>query len=127
MSRLTTTTPNNESRPTETPDQSGLQSDSGFHTYFAAMRGVVKIGKSRNPLQRMTLVAKAQSGDVRPCGSGVLTVLLVLTEDIEKELHRRFAADRLIGEWFRHGTAITQYVEANKHRDIWTHERQIHP
>jgi hypothetical protein len=35
----------------------------------------------------------------------------------ERELHRRFAADRLKGEWFRLSTAITEFIIENRKKE----------
>ena len=129
MSVLTMTSPSNEHHLTETPDQSGSQSVLPIHTYLVAAHGLVKIGRSRHPLTRMTLVAKWQAGERRPVclEATAVTVLLVMAGDCEKELHQRFNKDRCIGEWFHHTNAIHEYVTSNTHRDVWTGPREIKP
>lgn len=74
-------------------------------TYFIKNQetGLLKIGRSRNPHER----AKALQ-----CGAGVnLDILLVIDEDIEHELHLRFADDRVFNEWFYHSDAIDSYIK----------------
>lgn len=75
-------------------------------TYFIKNHetGLLKIGRSRNPYDR----AKALQ-----CGAGVnLDILLVIDEDIERELHLRFSDDRAFNEWFYHSDAIDSYIKA---------------
>lgn len=129
MSLYTRTSPSNEPRLTETPEQSGSQSVLPIHTYLVAARGLVKIGRSRHPLTRMTLIARWQAGEKRPVSlaATTVTVLLVLPADCEKELHQRFAHDRCTGEWFHHTEAIHQYVTDNHHRNVWTGPKEIKP
>ena len=129
MSVHTTTSPSNGAVLTDTPEMSGSQSDCVVLTYLAESKGYVKIGRSRSPLDRLTRIAKWQAGEIRPIAlrRTALTVLLVLPDDCERELHQRFREDRFVGEWFRLSPAITQYVTDNAHRDVWTQERVIQP
>lgn len=74
-------------------------------TYFLKNKdtGLLKIGRSYNPEAR----AKALQ-----CGAGVeLDILLVIDEDIERELHLRFSDDRAFNEWFYHSDAIDSYIK----------------
>lgn len=74
-------------------------------TYFLKNKdtGLLKIGRSYNPKAR----AKALQ-----CGAGVeLDILLVIDEDIERELHLRFSDDRAFNEWFYHSDAIDSYIK----------------
>lgn len=61
-------------------------------TYLISDGTRVKIGRSRNPQQRLSSLQTAFAAE--------LSLLLSIDEDCEKSLHRRFAAHRLRGEWF---------------------------
>lgn len=73
-------------------------------TYFAQQGedGPIKIGKSKDPHARL---AALQVGAPYP-----LRVLLIV-EEPEHKLHRRFKADRLQGEWFRPSSDLLRYIQ----------------
>lgn len=67
--------------------------------------GLVKIGRSKDPWGRLS---KIQSDS-----PGALTPLCFEPGDAtyEAELHQRFSADRVRGEWFRFSAAVAEHVE----------------
>lgn len=77
-------------------------------TYFIKNKetGLLKIGRSYDP------EARAKS---LQCGAGSeLDIILVLDEDVERELHLRFSDDRAFNEWFYHSEAIESYIKAKR-------------
>ena len=72
-------------------------------TYFIASATRVKIGKSRDPHKRLVSLQTASPEH--------LTLILILDEDREQELHRKFAAYRLRGEWFERAPLIHSFVD----------------
>lgn len=66
--------------------------------------GLVKIGLSDDPW--------ARHGKMQSDCPGKLTVLCLEAGDgaYERELHARFSADRVRGEWFRYSDRIAAYV-----------------
>lgn len=68
--------------------------------YFAERDGLVKIGFSRNPVQR----AKGLSARLMAVMPGTLCM--------ERRMHQLFAAYRVHGEWFRPGLDLVSFVEA---------------
>ena len=74
--------------------------------YFIAMRGAdrIKIG--------FTTDLKARIKQLCTGTPDKIDVLLTVpgTVSLERELHARFAADRLHGEWFRRSPAITEFI-----------------
>lgn len=56
------------------------------------LSNLIKIGRSRDPEQRIRILS-TQSG-------AILNTLLIVDEDIERELHTRFCQLRVHGEWF---------------------------
>jgi hypothetical protein len=80
--------------PTIVAMETALAKRDGTCVYFAEADGRIKIGWSRKVATR---VAQLQTG------SPVPIKLLGVTpggRSLERELHHRFAADRLTGEWF---------------------------
>lgn len=67
----------------------------------------IKIGRAGDPKRRLTSL---QIGSVSK-----LTMLGILPGDAREEgdLHRRFASDRIRGEWFRESPAILSYIESS--------------
>lgn len=64
-------------------------------TYFVqkSVSGVIKIGRSKNVVSRISNLQ---------CACEEPLVLLLSTNAVtEKEMHARFAADRVLGEWFK--------------------------
>lgn len=92
------------------PCISGVQIEIGrtkdISTYFFKnpVTGLIKIGKSTDIKTRKQAVQ---------CGSEVeLEVLATINDDIESELHKRFAEYREHGEWFRDTDGlIMTYIE----------------
>jgi Meiotically up-regulated gene 113 len=74
--------------------------------YFiqADVGGPVKIGTTRDVQQRLASLSVAHALDLR-----VLATFPGGTRE-ERELHARFASDRLRGEWFSSSPALLHYV-----------------
>ncbi len=72
-------------------------------TYFllAPQVKLVKIGKSRSPMRRMTMLRTMNAADVE--------ILTVIDED-EGALHEMFKDLRHHGEWFRVDSRIAGYL-----------------
>lgn len=77
-------------------------------TYFiySSSTGLIKIGKSSSPERRLKHLTT---------GAGVdLELLCVINKDIESELHQKFEASRIYGEWFSdHDGLIAKYISEN--------------
>ena len=73
-------------------------------TYIATNpdSGLLKIGRSRSPEHRMNSLQTGAA--VKP------QLLLVIEKDVERELHARFAALRVFGEWFRDDGRIAEFI-----------------
>lgn len=76
------------------------------NTYIArnTESGLLKIGKSINPRQRMLSL---QTG-----AGSIPELLLVIEGDSERKLHRRFDRLRVFGEWFRDDGTISAFIAA---------------
>jgi hypothetical protein len=73
------------------------------YVYFVGAPGMVKIGRSRNPHDRLVGL---RSGIPLP-----LELLAVLPDGSqERELHERFAHLRLKGEWFRREAELEEFI-----------------
>lgn len=68
--------------------------DDGYKTYLIAAEGspLVKIGLAKSPTARMAVLQTGQPM--------TLSLLWTCEGDYERQLHRRFAAQRMRGEWF---------------------------
>lgn len=68
------------------------------------VNNVVKIGVSCNPFKRLS--------DLQTATHAKLSLLVVKlgSYQMEGELHRRFADDRINGEWFRFSDSIKEYL-----------------
>lgn len=71
---------------------------------FNPLTGLIKIGKARDPDRRLVEV-----GHMAGC---VLKALLVIGQDVENQLHRKFSAIRTHGEWFKDDGEIRAYCAA---------------
>lgn len=74
--------------------------------YFVSdgVDGPIKIGRTANVRRRLTNMQTASPTRLH---------LLAATEALdEKELHARFAAHRLVGEWFRRVPEIVKFAES---------------
>lgn len=74
-------------------------------TYFITDGARVKIGRSANPQQRLESL---QTYNALP-----LTMLLILDDDRELELHHKFAVHRIRGEWFRLTHPIREFISSH--------------
>ncbi len=78
--------------------------------YFVQARhlGLIKIGFSGNPQKRLNSL-KTGSPDE-------LNILKVIkgSPRLEAELHRRFASDRVRGEWFKPSAALLSFIQTLK-------------
>lgn len=96
--------------------------------YFAKAGDRVKIGFSKNALQRVSDVQVGCPDQVELIGA------MAGTPAIERHIHHRFRALRLRGEWFQLDRRLLDFIadEAsrtaeNKGKTILTVERQNHP
>jgi hypothetical protein len=78
-----------------------------MYTYFiqGASHTPVKIGKANDVSKRLIALQTSHYEELR--------VLLVLEGDREAELHLRFSADRIRGEWFRWSHEIEAFVTSH--------------
>lgn len=80
-----------------------------MYVYFirAERLRLIKIGRAERP--------KARLANLRSNSADQLSLLGVIkdvhTEALELRLHRRFAAARSHGEWFRQTRALLRYIE----------------
>jgi hypothetical protein len=75
-------------------------------TYVVQLDGpgmLVKIGKSKTPSQRLQTL---KTGVPWP-----LRLVAMVGTDVEGELKRRFAADRVQGEWFKPSQAMREWLD----------------
>lgn len=74
--------------------------------YFARAGddGPIKIGKSKNPIGRLAGLRTASAASVQ------LMAVMAGDEDEEEHIHKRFAADRLRGEWFRPSVELLSFI-----------------
>lgn len=75
-------------------------------TYFFLdeSRGIVKIGKSTNPRERIKGIN---------CGAK-LEIIHEIPQDIEKKLHRKFKHINVHGEWFKFTDEIKLFINESK-------------
>jgi len=79
-----------------------------WHTYFVGRDTTrhhlthVKIGRSRNPVQRVN--------DLQTASSHNLQCLFILEGDREAELHAQFAKYRARGEWFHVRGELRKFI-----------------
>jgi hypothetical protein len=78
-----------------------MRLDSPFwKTYLVhGSSGHYKIGRSQRPEKRLYSLATTRSGER-------LTLLFVINDDVEADLHRQFAHLCVGGEWFREDPSI---------------------
>ena len=74
-----------------------------MQTYFISNGRAVKIGRARRPAHRLR---QLQTAHPQP-----LTLVATLDGDQEASLHRRFAGDRLEGEWFILSERIQAFID----------------
>lgn len=73
---------------------------------FNPLSGLVKIGSSYNPQKRMTELQT---------GAGALPeLLLVIDEDVERRLHKKFKRLHVFGEWFKDDGSIKKFISDMK-------------
>lgn len=81
----------------------------GGWVYFIRAGDAVKIGHSRDPQKRLKQLS---TGSAEPLE---LWHRLPGDKQVERDLHKQFADERLNGEWFRVSDRIQEYVEAARH------------
>lgn len=83
----------------------GWLKQNATHTYVVQRQGWVKIGSTRNVRRRLNELARPAwtqhllSPDAMDWLEPLVTIA-VLEEDVEHELHERFEAAHVLGEWF---------------------------
>lgn len=87
------------------PVCAGALSVTAGATYAAQRQGWVKIGKSSNPAERISVLSMPSLGCQVKAPAGMtwgepILLLGVLLGDLEHELHERFAGCHAAGEWF---------------------------
>jgi len=85
-------------------------------TYFiqADSGGPVKIGKTGNPEQRLK--------DMQTGSPVKLMIIHIINEDVESQMHRRFAKHRIHGEWFKPEGELKKYLgQHNRAKSDWKH------
>lgn len=79
-------------------------------TYAMQRQGWVKIGVSNNPVTRRSLLARKPRSVRVPDDMDVSEPLLLIWEahdgSLEHDLHERFVADHVVGEWFLPSAAL---------------------
>lgn len=85
--------------------QRGKAPPKGPCVYFVMATDAIKIGYSDDVGRRLRQL----------CGASPIPLILVAwradaDRETEAELHRRFRADRMHGEWFRPSAALLEYV-----------------
>jgi hypothetical protein len=83
----------------------------GVYFIQAGTDGPIKIGISDNPAKRL-----AQLQTAHPVGLALLGVVPDVDLALERELHRRFAAYRMNGEWFAPAAPVLDYVATHARR-----------
>jgi Meiotically up-regulated gene 113 len=77
--------------------------------YFVenSQSGYIKIGLSKNIRARMSSLSSSSGVNLR-----LLCYLETdKAEELERELHDRFAKDNVSGEWYRNCTGLRDYIE----------------
>jgi hypothetical protein len=80
-----------------------LTRDHGW-VYFFACGDLIKIGRSKRPLRRLSVIRSSSAHDVVALG------VVVGGEIIEAAIHDEFAHLRDHGEWFRRGPEIDRFL-----------------
>lgn len=83
--------------------------------YFIRCEGFVKIGISADPQKRLETIQRSGNGTLAPpinlAGSHIAA-----TESggrgRERELHRKFARLRVVGEWFKEDDELRSYIDS---------------
>lgn len=83
--------------------------------YFLGMAGHIKIGQSKLWQQRLSNLQVASPFDITP-----LLVMIALPRR-EDELHRKFAKQRVRGEWFKDCPEIRDYIATKKSQCVLAH------
>ena len=76
-------------------------------TYFISDGQLVKIGKSNTPQKRLAQLQTSHHS--------ILTLLLVMDGEYERDLHQQFADDHHRGEWFIFSPAIRAFIDDYVH------------
>jgi hypothetical protein len=85
----------------------------GPRVYFVGFNCYVKIGHTSGLLTR-TRMASLQTGCPEPLQ---LYYEVAGGIELEAELHKKFATDRLLGEWFQYSKAIQEWI-ADHHNSL---------
>jgi hypothetical protein len=76
-------------------------------TYFMLdeQNNRIKIGKSINPISRLRQISGMAGAK--------LSLIAVIDDDVEQELHRKFSDLSVYGEWFLPDERIAEYIKSN--------------
>lgn len=80
---------------------------SGF-IYFAESGDLIKVGFSKDPLERLKALYSPNGEEIR-----IIGVLPNRTRYVEACFHQILAADRVQGEWFKRSEELMSYIREN--------------
>ena len=80
----------------------------GYVYFLRTDAGMVKIGRSTDPMRRITELARMNSSEVSLIG--LEDVAKVELSDLERVLHYQFADYRVRGEWFNESADLVRYA-----------------
>lgn len=102
-------------RETIVADQIIQQMQEEEFVYFIEAGDYIKIGHSRDPINRLSQIRKRQGvklpDGLDPSRARILTVEPG-GQSYEKRLHGRFAEHRAAGEWFSKNERLTHYIKS---------------
>lgn len=105
----------NRLREEITMDDSIRRYEAESFVYFVEAGDYIKIGFSRDPMTRLSQIRNGR-GITAPEGLDTSKTRILAVEHggmyDEKDLHRRFAAQRAEGEWFRKHESLTYYIKS---------------
>ena len=82
--------------------EKNVQEENNTKTYLLTDNtGLYKIGRSEDPYKRLSQLS---------CGSTSAKIYCVINSNIETELHRKFKAKRVKGEWFNLNESDLDYI-----------------
>lgn len=76
--------------------------------YFAESGDLIKVGFSKDPLERLKALYSPNGEEIRLIG-----VMPNKTRYVEASFHHILAADRVQGEWFRRSKELMSFIKEN--------------
>ena len=110
-----------DTQPPPSPKQKRLHNRSGV-VYFIGMEGdnsAVKIGFASKIEDRLSSLQTSSHHTLK-----VLATIKATTK-LEKELHHKFAADRIRGEWFRRTQALETFITTTHSSQAYGNRQQV--